>query len=135
MKEKWNKISRTLSGPKQNVDLTKLDDINPDDSFCQKFLCAPSSHNYATINSCLARCSPEWLKKFLESNALQLMIATLGYMSLKSNSGLVDAVIQLDIIKAIKKILNSPVGMDHLIDEDPISVKEFIFGNVYFYIF
>ena len=124
MNDPWLKLSRIVIESNEKFDPDNIE-------LCGKHLCRPSAQNYIAINAFLSNCSRESLKKFLENNALQLMIATLRYMSLKPRSNLSDTVIEVMIVEGIKKILNKSVGMDYILEEDSTLVKDMILGIVF----
>ena len=99
-----------------------FDNHDLDVEYCEKLLLEPSSQNYASLNNYLKKCSNEWLEDFLECNALQLMFSTLHFMNMKKHlqetTHFTDAVIELEIIRSVKLILNNQVGINYLINGD-----------------
>lgn len=101
-----------------------------DKEYCENLLVKPSSEVYAALNKWLQNSPKEWLEQFLDCGALQLMFNTLNFMGLKKTS-FSEAVIELEIMRAIKLILNSRTGIEYLINlhEDHYLIGSLVLGK------
>ena len=108
----WKRLSFGANKTDEEFDLEN--DIITEE-YCSRFLIKPSSHFYVALNKWLEKCPKEWLQRFLDCDALQLMFSTLNFMGLKKAS-FSDAVIELEIVRSIKLILNSLTGIEYLIN-------------------
>lgn len=129
MKDNWSKLSifKRKSVPEKALN---LDEVELDVDYCRELLCEPSSQNFATLNNYLNRCTTEWLQSFLECNALNMMLGTLEFMGLRKNASFADAVIELEIVRSIKLILNTKTGIQYLTDTDPDLVESMVLSKL-----
>ena len=100
----WKRLSFGANKTDEEFDLEN--DIITEE-YCSRFLIKPSSHFYVALNKWLEKCPKEWLQRFLDCDALQLMFSTLNFMGLKKAS-FSDAVIELEIV--------SLTGIEYLIN-------------------
>lgn len=125
----WNRISRSFKKADDDIiDREELMNAEIDVEFCERLLSKPSSRNYASLNSFLKTCKSAWLREFLECNALGIMFSSLGFQGLRKNASFSDAVIQLELVQIIKTVLNHPVGMEFIIDDEDL-VRQLALGR------
>lgn len=118
LKTRWGKV-KVLANDHQNGPVSiDFASAMPTEEFLQRILFDPSLHHYASLNQWLKVCPIDWLKQFLDGNGIRLMFAALSYMSMKGNARFADAVVELEIIRSIKCVINSVVGMEYLIKTD-----------------
>ena len=79
---------------------------------------------------CLKKGSSKFIEQILqECDALQLMFDALAALSLKHIGSFSDTILQLEIVRAVKMILNNPIGIVYLIEEDRGFVSDLAFGK------
>lgn len=127
LKTRWGKVKVLAkdNNPKNGGSI-EFTDTPPTEEFLQTILCNPSTQSCTSLTQWLKSCSVEWISQFLDSNGLRLMFATLGYMSMKENAKFADTVIELEIIRSIKCVINSVVGMEYLIETDENLVQRMV---------
>ena len=111
-KDMWKRFNLLRDSTDSQYD---FENDTVDDEYCEKLLSKPSSKTYAALNKWLENCPKEWIENFLDAGALHFMFSTLNFMGLKK-AKFSDAVIELEIIRSIKLILNSLVGIEYLIN-------------------
>ena len=73
--------------------------------------------------------SDTWLLLFLEHGGLQALFVGLGALSARGYARFSDTVQQLECVHCIQAVLNSPVGMDYILDTASAHVRQFAQGN------
>lgn len=127
MRDKWGKLSKVVRHDGQ-LDADEFESVGKDYERCQALLRKHSSKNYAALNAYLARCTKEWLKRFLECDALEVMFDLIADMGSKRCSNFIDTVLELQVITVIKSILNNATGMEYLLTEEDV-VIHLVFGK------
>lgn len=94
--------------------INNLDQINwnVDSELVIKFLTIPTAKNYTALRKQLESCNKAWMTKFLEHDGLEVMFSGMRQMSERSYIQFADAVLQLELVRCIKAVINSKVGMD-----------------------
>ena len=96
----------------------------------RKLLKSPTVKSYTAFMICLKKGSSKFIEQILqECDALQLMFDALAALSLKHIGSFSDTILQLEIVRAVKMILNSPIGIVYLIEEDRGFVSDLAFGK------
>ena len=102
----------------------------------RKLLQKPSVKSYTSFMICLKKGSAKFVEQILqESDVLQLMFNALDALSMKCIGSFTDTILQLAIVRALKFILNSSVGIVYLINEDRGFVSDLAYGKNTFYTF
>ena len=97
----------------------------------RKLLQKPSVKSYTSFMICLKKGSAKFVEQILqECDALQLMFDALAALSMKSIGSFTDTILQLAIVRALKMILNSSVGIVYLINEDRGFVSDLAYGKL-----
>ena len=100
----------------------------------RKLLQKPTVKSYTYFMICLKKGSTKFVEQILqECDALQLMFDALAALSMKSIGSFTDTILQLEIVRALKMILNSSVGIVYLIDEDRGFVSDLAYGKMLFF--
>ena len=99
---------------KENGLIDNLDQINwnVDSELVIKFLTIPTAKNYTALRRQLENCSGSWMTEFLEHDGLEIMFSAMRQMSERSYVKFADAVLQLELVRCIKAVVNSKVGME-----------------------
>ena len=99
---------------KENGLIENLDQINwnVDSELVIKFLTIPTAKNYTALRRQLENCSGPWMTEFLEHDGLEIMFSAMRQMSERSYVKFADAVLQLELVRCIKAVVNSKVGME-----------------------
>lgn len=121
----WKRLSSSLAQEEDNFKFVEELDL----AQCQEVLLKPSTKNYTRLNIWLKKCSDEWLSKFLEHNCLYMIFSALNVLSGRQYQEFGDAVLQLDLVRSIKNILNKQVGMKYLIKDDNDLIFEMALGK------
>ncbi len=130
----WKKLAKRLSSKDDKdgaEDLSSnLDNIDwdVDSELVIKFLTLPSSKNYAALRRQLEKCRPEWMTEFLSHDGLNLIFIALRQMAERSYIRFADAVLQLELVRCIKAVMNSKVGMEFVV-ENGVLVHNLILGE------
>ena len=96
----------------------------------RKLLQKPTVKSYTSFMICLKKGSAKFVEHILhECDALQLMFDALAALSMKSIGSFTDTILQLSIVRALKMILNSSVGIVYLIEEDRGFVSDLAYGK------
>ena len=99
---------------KENGLLSNLDQINwnLDSELVIKFLTIPTAKNYTALRRQLENCNGSWMTEFLEHDGLEIMFSAMRQMSERSYIKFADAVLQLELVRCIKAVINSKIGME-----------------------
>ncbi|XP_065059363.1 inverted formin-2-like [Rhopilema esculentum] len=103
---------------KEDELLNNLSEINwnVDSELVIKFLTIPTAKNYTALRRQLEICDAEWMTEFLAHDGLEVMFSALRQMSERSYIKFVDAVLQLELVRCIKAVMNSKIGMEFVSD-------------------
>ena len=103
---------------KEDELLNNLSEINwnVDSELVIKFLTIPTAKNYTALRRQLENCDAEWMTEFLAHDGLEVMFSALRQMSERSYIKFVDAVLQLELVRCIKAVMNSKIGMEFVSD-------------------
>lgn len=129
----WAAVKRASFGSINTTDPTAIIQEDGTISFdvCRRLLDRPSVKNYTTLNICLKKCSTKFYGDILYNcDALQTMFNTLAALSTKRSRSLSDTVLQSEVVKAIKILINSEIGMSYLLDAECSLVTDMAFGKV-----
>lgn len=98
--------------------INNLDQINwnVDSELVIKFLTIPTAKNYTALRKQLENCSKGWMTEFLQHDGLEVMFSAMRQMTERSYMKFADAVLQLELVRCIKAVINSKTGMDFVID-------------------
>lgn len=127
MKDKWGRLSRRVHHENE-LDSSEFESVGEDYDRCQALLRRHSSKNYAALNAYLSRCTREWLERFLECDALDVMFNLITEMGSSKSSNFTDTVLELQVITVIKNVLNNTVGMEFLLRQENV-VVHLMLGN------
>ena len=120
VKEKLTTSDQTDAKEREKEEevLSHLDEINWDveSELVIKFLTLPNARNYTALRRQLEKCDAVWMTEFLEHDGLEIMFSALRQMAQRSYMKFADAVLQLELIRCIKAVMNSKVGMEFVID-------------------
>lgn len=128
----WAALKRASLVPSVHTDPTSIikDDGTISFDVCSRLLQRPSVKNYTTLNICLKKCTSKFYGEILYNcNALQTMFDTLAALSLKGSRSLSDTVLQSEIVKAIKILINSEIGMNYLLGDECSLVTDMALGK------
>ncbi len=130
----WKKISTRFTTQDEPGDpQNKLDNVNwdVDSELVIKFLTIPSSKNYTALRLQLQRCKSEWMREFLSHEGLQYVFIALKQTSERTSVKFLDAVMQVELVKCIKAVMNSKVGMEYVV-ENGVLVHKLALGKEQF---
>ena len=123
----WGKLSRLVSqaedekdgdtkvlSPKRSEHAVDLDSItfNIDSEQGFKLLLMPSIKVYTALRKKLQSCETDWMTEFLSQGGLRFLFTAVSDMGKKNFIQFADAVLQLEMVRCIKAVLNSRTGMD-----------------------
>jgi len=96
----------------------------------RKLLQKPSVKSYTSFLICLRKGSMKFIEQIIqECDAFQLMFDALAALSLKTIGSFTDTILQLEIVRAVKMVLNSKVGLNYLIEEERGFVSDLAYGR------
>jgi hypothetical protein len=75
----------------------------------------PSPEKYTALTKKIRSSNSEWLEKFLQYDGLEALLDAIGTISHRRVTQLSDAMMLLKCISCIKEVMNSKLGLDHLI--------------------
>ena len=113
MKKKFT-TDETDGNDKEKEIINNLDEINwnVDSELVIKFLTIPTATNYTALRRQLENCNGAWMTEFLVHDGLEIMFSAMRQMSERSYVKFADAVLQLELARCIKAVINSKVGME-----------------------
>ncbi|KAK7475289.1 hypothetical protein BaRGS_00033436 [Batillaria attramentaria] len=91
---------------------------------------SPSVHVYYSLRSQIERSSSTWLQEFVSLGGLDNLLDSMCQMTGKSFTSFSDAILQIDCISCIRAILNTPLGIDHLLHSSDDTNKLVIGLNI-----
>ena len=113
LKNGWSKIKDLTQ--ETNTSIRDFENTELSEDFVHRILCDPNSQTYSALNQWLKICPREWIAEFLNCGGLKYMFAGLTYMNLKGTNKFTDTVVQLEVVRGIKLVINCTVGIDYLI--------------------
>ena len=135
----WGKISRVLSSPledekdgdtnsksrKQSEPAIDVDNITFDIDSEQglRLLFVPSMKVYSALRKKLQSCNTDWMTEFLSQGGLRFLFTAVNDMGKRNFIQFADAVLQLEMVRCIKAVLNSRTGMDCVTDDGDMVSK------------
>lgn len=126
VKHTWRKIVRSASQRRQQK---AADDIDFDDiPLVIDMLHIPSTSTYTMLHIWLKKCPFSWIRDFLDNKALQVMLKTLA-VTVAFRPSFTDIILQIELVKCIKTILNREDGLDYLTTENPVLITELVYGK------
>ena len=125
----WRKLAKKISrddadgqSKSSKLDLANVNwDI--DSELVIKFMTIPSTQNYTALRKQLQSSSPEWMTEFLSHGGLKFMFSALRQMGERTFVKFADAVLQLEMVRCIKAVLNSRTGMAFVSDSGEMVEK------------
>lgn len=75
----------------------------------------PSPEKYTALTKKIRSSNSEWLEKFLQYDGLEALLDAIGTISHRRVTQLSDAMMLLKCISCVKEVMNSKLGLDHLI--------------------
>jgi hypothetical protein len=72
--------------------------------------------NLTTLKTKLSSCTDDWMLGFLDQGGLELLFARLVRLGERGFAKFADAIDQLTCVGCIRAVMNSKVGLDHLVD-------------------
>lgn len=72
--------------------------------------------NFTSLRARLSSCSDDWMLGFLDQDGLELLFGCLVKLGEKGFAKFTDAIDQLSCVGCIRAVMNSKVGLDHLVD-------------------
>ena len=106
---KW----RTISSLTTSIEY--FDEADPE--ICVKILLVPSLRNFTGVRAKLENCTSGWMREFIELNGLNNLLEVLRRLGDRSNVRFSGALEQMECVRALKAILNSPIGLDTMVQE------------------
>lgn len=88
----------------------------------------PTPAIYTSLNAWLKKSSLEWKERFLDRDALEIMLDTL-VVSSGSKPQFSEAILQLEVVLCIKSILNCKVGLTYLVYRDSYLLRDLIISK------
>lgn len=113
LKNGWSRIKDLTQETHASVRDFENAELNED--FVHRMLCDPNSQTYSALNQWLKVSPHDWIVDFLNCGGLKYMFAGLAYMNLKGSSKFTDTVVQLEVVRGIKLVINNVAGIDYLI--------------------
>jgi hypothetical protein len=83
----------------------------------------PSPEKYTALTKKIRSSNSEWLEKFLQYDGLEVLLDAIGTISHRRVTQLSDAMMLLKCISCVKEVMNSKMGLDHLIANKEASTK------------
>ena len=93
--------------------LDKLESWDPELSI--QLLRVPSLPNYAGFRKIIEHAKPAWMEEFLMRDGLSVLFDKLEKVS--SSFGISNAIFQLELVYAIRAVLNSRIGLEYLLTQ------------------
>ena len=112
----WSKVKKLTED--SHATISDFEDADLTEEYVRYLLSDPSSQTYCALNQWLKLCSSEWIGDFLNCHGLKFMFAGLTFMNLKSSHKFTDTVTQLEIVRCIKSVINSVVGIEFLVNSN-----------------
>jgi len=112
----WAKVKKLTED--SHASISDFEDADLTEDYVRSLLSDPSSQTYSALNQWLKVCSGEWITDFLNCHGLKFMFAGLTYMNLKASHKFTDTVTQLEIVRCIKSVINSIVGIEFLVNSN-----------------
>ncbi|XP_059505444.1 inverted formin-2-like [Stegostoma tigrinum] len=92
--------------------------MQEDPKVCIHLLQDPTLRNYYLLKKYLTNCSDMWMVEFLELSGLNLMLKALDKLSSRGMPKIDDALLQLTCVSCVKAVMNSPNGIEHLVNDE-----------------
>ena len=89
----------------------------------------PSFANYSGLRSKLANCDETWMQEFLDRGGVTLLFDALVVLNDRSMAKLTDAILVLECVLCLKRILQSNAGMNYMITNPAVS-KNLVLGKL-----
>ena len=129
----WGKVRRVAIVDTVDVDIRNFDQVTPELSLI--FLRVPSLKNFSALHHKLSRCSSEWMLEFLQLGGLNTLVSALELLNDRKNwrrdchLGFMDAFIELECVRCIRRIMNSETGLCFMTDEGTDSIRQLACGE------
>ena len=72
--------------------------------------------NLTSLKTRLSSCTDDWMLGFLDQGGLELLFACLIRLGERGFAKFTDAIDQLTCVRCIRSVMNSKLGLDHLVD-------------------
>ena len=95
-----------------------------------QFLRIPNAPNYAAVLKLIENASALWMEEFLQKGGLAALFDNLEKLSVSSGGDkLLNTLLQLEAVKAVRAVLNSKVGLEYLLTQRQFT-RQLIQGNI-----
>ncbi|XP_033631835.1 inverted formin-2-like [Asterias rubens] len=84
---------------------------------------APSAQSFSRLKKKLTQCDSQWMLNFLELNGLGILFEALTSLSQPSTASIARAYAQVEVVESLKAVMNSPEGLDFIIDDQDFPRK------------
>ena len=116
-KKIWAVLKKTVSSKSEEARKQEFESLaEADPELCIHLITKPTVQNYSGIKSRIQKSTAEWMAEFLKLGGLEALFLSLERLSDKSVCSFVDAFIQLEAVQCIKAVMNSKVGLEHMIE-------------------
>ena len=101
-----------------------------DPELTMQFLRIPNAPNYAAVLKLIENASALWMEEFLQKGGLAALFDNLEKLSVSSGGDkLLNTLLQLEAVKAVRAVLNSKVGLEYLLTQRQFT-RQLIQGNI-----
>jgi len=77
----------------------------------------PSVPNYAGVRKLIENASASWMEEFLQNGGLAVLFNNLEKLSASSVCGFSNTLLELEVVYAVKAVINSKVGIEFLLTQ------------------
>lgn len=81
----------------------------------------PSVPNYAGVRKLIEMASAPWMEEFLQNGGLSVLFNSLEKLSASSVCGFSNTLLELEVVYAIKSVINSKVGIEFLLTQKQLT--------------
>ncbi|XP_043554369.1 inverted formin-2-like [Chiloscyllium plagiosum] len=119
-RQRWILLKQALlKGKRKAVTSYPEDDFESGDpKFCIDLLKDPTLRNYYHLKKYLPNSSNMWMVEFLELSGLDLMLEALDKLSSRGGPKIYDALLQLTCVSCVRAVMNSPNGIEQLVNDE-----------------
>ncbi|XP_067847801.1 inverted formin-2 isoform X2 [Heptranchias perlo] len=114
--KKWALVKEKITP--LDTDNTEANLENAEPELCIRLLQVPTVLNYSGLKKRLEKSDNGWMVQFLELSGLDLLLEALDRLSGRGVAKIADALLQLTCVKCVRAVMNSPKGIDYIVNNE-----------------